>query len=66
MGTIWTARTDGKSICTDCAFRDVYNKSCTWQIDIRTTLQPSTCEHYVSTKTVLKKEGEENEDNPHT
>ncbi len=58
MGTIWTARTDGKPICTDCAFRDVYNKSCTLHIHGGTALQPPTCERYVSTKTVLKKEGE--------
>ncbi len=56
MGTIWTARPDGKPICTDCAFRDVYNKSCTLQVNIGTTIQPSTCEHYKSKH--LKKEGE--------
>ncbi len=58
MEMIWTARPDGKPICTDCAFRDIYNKSCTLHIHSGTAVQSSTCEHYVSTKTVLKKEGE--------
>ncbi len=51
METIWTARPDAKSICTDCAFRDIYNKSCTLHIHSGTALQPSTCERYVSTRT---------------
>ena len=58
MEAVWTARTDGKPICTDCAFRDVYNKSCTLLIHIGTTLRPSTCERYVSTRTEFEKEGE--------
>ena len=49
--TSWYSRTDGKPICCDCGFFNIYREKCIMGVNGGTSKYPASCDQYMRSKT---------------